>query len=86
VESPTAVAVVSVNETSEPPGRYERNIRTGQHVVGGSSTSVIHCPEVKAKAGSRLIRRGSRSSFIFGEPESSMTLAVPSVMLIGQNI
>jgi len=59
--------------------------RVNMFLVCGS-TSVIHCPEVKAKAGSLLIRRGSRPSFIFGEPESSMTLAVPSVMLIGQNI
>lgn len=64
-------------------------------------TSVIHCPEVKAKKGSRLgtkleigsygdkreaylIRRGNISFFISGVPSSSITRAVPSVMLIGQ--
>jgi len=35
---------------------------------------------------SYLINRGKISSFIFGDPISSITLAVPSVMLIGQKI
>ena len=54
-DSERLVAVVSVRETSEPPGRYNRDEYLGLKEDARRRTSVIHCPAVYAAAGSRLV-------------------------------
>jgi hypothetical protein len=52
---PVDDAIVSVRDTSEPPGRcHIVSLEFMNFVMKSRPTSVIHCPEVKAKSGSRL--------------------------------